>query len=129
MGPGGKVPHQTQRDPTKFEYSNNLFSLDYYEWRSRAADYIYQISKRLYRSNDGWTRTLVGYTSFCFLMANQALFWKLHLFFFSLFTVTRIRDRGLEPTIDEVWLFDSMFKHKKIKELFSPKTFHVIDYN
>jgi len=62
-------------------------------------------------------------------MANQALFWKLHFFFFSLFTVTRIRDRGVEPTLDEVWLFDKLFADEKISKLFSPKTFHVIDCN
>jgi len=62
------------------------------------------------------------------MMANQALFWKLHLFFFSLATVARIRDRGMEPTIDEVWIYDTIFKNEKILSLFHPKTMHVIDY-
>lgn len=63
------------------------------------------------------------------MLANQALFWKLHLFCFSLFTAARIRDKGMEPTLDEVWLFDTLFKNEKIHSLFTPKTFHVIDYN
>ena len=102
QGPNGPEAAKTERDPTKFRYNNNIFSLDYMEWRTRGGDYIYQQFKRLHRSNDGWTRCLVGYTTFCFLMANQALFWKVHLFFFGLFTATRIRDKGHEPTLDEV---------------------------
>ena len=33
---------KTERDPTKFRYNNNIFSLDYMEWRTRGGDYIYQ---------------------------------------------------------------------------------------
>lgn len=62
-------------------------------------------------------------------MAHQALYWKLQLFFMGIFTATRIRDRGMEPTIDEVWIFDNLFKNEKILSLFTPKTFHVIDYH
>jgi len=72
----------------------------------RAADYLYQIGTRLYRSNDGWTRTLAAYTAFSFIMFNQALIWKIHFFFFSMVTLARIRDKGAEPTIDEVWVLD-----------------------
>lgn len=95
----------------------------------RAADYMYQIYSRLHRSNDGWTRTLIGYTSFCFLMASQALIWKMHLAFFTLATLARIRDRGAEPTIDEVWVLDTIFKNEKLRKLFTPETYHVIDYD
>ena len=35
-------PTRTNRDPTKFNYSANLFRNDYLEWRMRGADYIYQ---------------------------------------------------------------------------------------
>lgn len=62
-------------------------------------------------------------------MFNQALVWKIHLFFFSLFTYTRIRDRGMEPVLDEVFLFDTLFKNEKVLSLFTPKTFHIIDYH
>lgn len=68
----------------------------------RGADYFYQVYKRLHRSNDSWTRALVGYSAFTYMMFNNALIWKIHFFFFSLFTFTRIRDRGMEPQIDEV---------------------------
>lgn len=95
----------------------------------RAADYLYQVYSRLHRSNDGWTRTLVGYTSFCFLMFNQALIWKMHFFFFLLTTAARIRDKGAEPTIDEVWVLDTIFKNEKLNKLFTPETYHVIDYD
>jgi hypothetical protein len=72
----------------------------------RAADYLYQIYSRLHRSNDGWTRALVGYTGFTFLMLNQALIWKIHFFFFITATMARIRDKGAEPSMDEVWVLD-----------------------
>jgi uncharacterized protein YqcC (DUF446 family) len=63
------------------------------------------------------------------MMAHQALFWKVHLFFFGLFTVTRIRDRGSEPTVDEVFVLDTIFQHESLKKLFTPETYHVMDYN
>merc|ERR1711935_1024372 len=72
------------------------------EWGLRLGDYMHQIGHRFHRSNDGWTRFLVGYTGFCFLMMPQALIWKIHFAFFSLATLTRIRDKGAEPTIDEI---------------------------
>ncbi len=95
----------------------------------RAADYVYQIYSRLHRSNDGWTRSLVGYTSFCFLMLNQALIWKMHFAFFSLVTMARIRDKGAEPTIDEVWVLDQLFKNERLNKLFTPETYHVLDFD
>jgi hypothetical protein len=95
----------------------------------RAADYLYQIFARLHRSNDGWTRSLIGYTSFCFLMFNQALLWKFHFFFFLMATLARIRDKGAEPTIDEVWVLDTIFKNEKLNKLFTPETYHVVDYD
>lgn len=59
---------KTERDPTKMPYSNDVFANDYWEWRMRAGDYLYQIFSNLNRVNDGWTRSLVGYTGFCFMM-------------------------------------------------------------
>ena len=44
-------------------------------------------------------------------------------------TATRIRDRGAEPTVDEVHVLDTLFKNEKVKSLFTPETYHVIDYN
>ena len=67
-GASGFEPKQTNRDPSKFEYSNNIFKNDYWEWRMRLSDYLYQIGCRLHRSNDAWTRCLVGYTAFSFMM-------------------------------------------------------------
>lgn len=128
-GPDGEEPTKTDRNPNNFKFSNNLFSLDYMSFKMRGFDYFYQIGKRLHRSNDPWTKVLLGYTTFCFLMAHQALFWKTHLFFFGLFTITRIRDRGAEPTIDEVNVLDTIFENKKIREYFSPETYHVIDFD
>lgn len=72
----------------------------------RAADYLYQIWCRLHRSNDGWTRTLIAYTAFAFLMTPHALIWKIHFAFFGLATLARIRDKGAEPTIDEIYILD-----------------------
>jgi hypothetical protein len=126
---GGADKTKTDRNPNNFKFSNNLFSLEAAEWKNRAYDYVYQIFRRLHRSNDGWTRTLVAYSTFCFLMAHQALFWKVHLICFGLFTATRIRDRGAEPTVDEVNILDTIFSHEKLKTLFTPETYHVIDYN
>lgn len=41
----------------------------------------------------------------------------------------RIRDRGMEPTVDEIHILDTIFKNEKIASLFSPTTYHVIDYD
>lgn len=97
--------------------------------RLRAADYLYQIAGRIHRSNDGWTRFLVGYTAFSFLMASQALIWKIHFGFFTLATIARIRDKGNEPTIDEIHILDTLFANEKISALFTPETYHVIDFD
>lgn len=128
-GADGFEPKQTNYDPTKFSYSNDIFKGDYWEWRMRAADYLYQIGCRLHRSNDGWTRTLVGYTAFSFLMASQALVWKIHFVLGCLTTAARIRDKGAEPTVDEINILDTIFAHEKLSQLFSPETYHVIDYD
>lgn len=127
--PGGADKTRTDRNPNNHKFTNNLFSIDADEYKNRASDYIYQMYSRLHRSNDGWTRTLIGYSTFCFLMAHQALFWKVHLFCFGIFTVARIRDRGAEPKVDEVQILDTVFAHDKLKKLFTPTTYHVIDYN
>ena len=54
---------------------------------------------------------------------------QFHFVFFSLVTATRIRDRGMEPQIDEIYVLDTLFKNDKVKEFFTPETYHVIDYN
>jgi hypothetical protein len=122
-------PIKTNRDPTKFKFSNNIFRNDYLEWRLRASDYIYQISHRLHRSNDAWTRFLFAWTGMSFMMFSQALLWKIHLIASSITLYTRIRDKGAEPTLDEVWFLDTMFQNEKIASLFSPSTYHVIDFD
>jgi len=128
-GASGTAPKQTQRDPSAFQYSSNIFKNDYWEMRLRAADYLYQIAGRLHRSNDGWTRCLIGYTAFAFLMSSQALIWKIHFGFFSLATLARIRDKGAEPTVDEIHILDSVFANEKLSALFTPETYHVIDFD
>ena len=69
------------------------------------------------------------YTAFCFLMTPQAMIWKIHFAFFTMVTLARIRDKGAEPTIDEIYILDTIFKNEKLSELFSPTTYHVIDYD
>ncbi len=76
------------------------------EWRMRAADYLYQISTRLHRSNDAWTKFLVGWTSFSWMMFAQAPMWKFHFIFTLGALVSRVRDKGMEPTVDEVYVLD-----------------------
>lgn len=95
----------------------------------KSSDFIYQIGSRIHRSNDMWTRCLVGWTAFSFLMCPQALIWKIHFAFFSMATYARIRDKGMEPTLDEVAFFDKIFANEKLSELFNPNTFHVIDFD
>lgn len=128
-GAEGVEPKQTNRDPNAFKYSNDIFRNDGHEWTIRAGDYLWQIGCRLHRSNDGWTRCLLGYTAFCFLMMPQALIWKIHFGFFTLATLARIRDKGAEPTVDEIYILDTVFKNEKLSQLFSPTTYHVIDYD
>jgi len=120
---------QSNRDPTAFKYSNNLFRNDYMEWRMRGADYIYQIGSRLHRSNDAWTKCLLAWTGFSFMMFSQALIWKIHFAFFGLATAARIRDKGNEPSMDEVWVLDTVFANEKLKQLFTPTTYHIIDFD
>lgn len=120
---------RTERDPSKFNYSSNLYRNDYLEWRHRASDYLYQIGTRLHRSNDGWTRCLFLWCGTSFMMFSQALIWKIHFFSSMAAIYSRIRDKGMEPTIDEIWFFDTIFANEEIKKHFTPKTFHVIDYD
>ena len=128
-GPDGFEQKQTQRDPSKYNYSSNIFKGDYWEWRMRLADYVYQIGTRLHRSNDGWTKMLIGYTTFAFLMTPHALLWKFHFAFFGMATLARIRDKGAEPTVDEVNVLDEVFRNEKLSQHFSPETYHVIDFD
>jgi len=122
-------PTQTNYDPTKFDYSNNIFRNDYFEWRMRASDYLYQVGQNLGRSNDGWTRCLLGYSAFTFMMASQALIWKIHFAATSLALATRIRDKGNEPTIDEINVLDQVFGNEKLRAHFSPSSYHIIDFD
>lgn len=95
----------------------------------RLADYLYQIANRLHRSNDGWTRVLGCYAGFSFLMASQATIWKLHFAASTMALLARIRDKGAEPTIDEINVLDTVFAHEGLNKLFTPTTYHVIDYD
>jgi len=95
----------------------------------RLADYLYQIANRLHRSNDGWTRVLAGYAGFSFLMASQATIWKMHFAASTMALLARIRDKGAEPTVDEILILDHIFKNEKLSGLFSPTTYHVIDFD
>jgi len=62
-------------------------------------------------------------------MIPNAFIWKLHFAFFTMATLARIRDKGAEPTVDEIYILDTLFANKNISKLFSPKTYHVIDYD
>jgi len=95
----------------------------------RAADYLYQIGSRLHRSNDAWTKFLIGWTSFSWMMFSQAPMWKFHFIFTALALGSRVRDRGMEPTVDEVYVLDRLFANERINKLFTPTTYHVIDYD
>jgi hypothetical protein len=128
-GAMGFEPKQTVRDPNNFAYSNNIFKNDYWEYRMRAADWLYQIGARLNRSNDAWTRCLIGYSAFAFLMTPHALIWKIHFTFFTMATLARIRDKGAEPTVDEIHILDTIFANENLKALFTPETYHVIDFD
>jgi predicted ATPase len=62
-------------------------------------------------------------------MASQALVWKIHVFCGTLTLLARIRDKGAEPTIDEINVLDTVFSNEKLSKLFTPETYHVIDYD
>jgi hypothetical protein len=106
-----------------------MISSDYWEWRMRAGDYLYQIGSRIHRSNDMWTRSLVAYAGFSFLMFSHAPLWKIHFFATTLITAARIRDKGAEPTVDEVYVLDQVFSNEKLRKFFTPETYHVMDYD
>ena len=44
-------------------------------------------------------------------------------------TVARIRDKGAEPIMDQVWVLDQVFKNEALSKLFKPTTYHVLDFN
>ena len=60
-------------------------------------------------------------------MVPQATIWKIHFALFTALTASRIRDKGAEPTVDEIAILDTIFGNQKLSELFSPDTYHVID--
>jgi hypothetical protein len=62
-------------------------------------------------------------------MASQALVWKIHFFVGTLSLAARIRDKGAEPTVDEINILDTIFANEKLNGLFTPETYHVIDYD
>ena len=62
-------------------------------------------------------------------MTPHAMIWKLHFAFFSLASLARIRDKGAEPTVDEILVLDKIFGNQRLAGLFTPETYHVIDYD
>lgn len=62
-------------------------------------------------------------------MASQALVWKIHFAAGTLAVLSRIRDKGMEPTIDEVNVLDTVFANEKLRALFSPETYHIVDFD
>ena len=44
-------------------------------------------------------------------------------------TLSRIRDKGAEPSIDEILVLDTVFANEKLSELFTPETYHIIDFD
>lgn len=62
-------------------------------------------------------------------MMPYALVWKIHFAFTSIITATRIRDKGSEPTVDEIWVLDTLFANEKLNKLFTPQTYHVLDFD
>lgn len=123
------VQTKTERDPSKFAYATNMGNSDYWEWRMRFGDSLFQLSSRLQRSNDAWTRVLLSWVGFSFMMFSHAPLWKIHFFASSVITLTRIRDKGVEPTIDEVHVLDTVFANEKLRALFTPETYHILDYD
>ena len=99
LPPGAAEKYKTDRNPNNWN-SGSIFQSNAVEFRFLCGDYIYQIMKRLHRSNDAWTRSLFAYTCFSFMMFSQAFLWKFHFFTFSAIMYSRIRDRGMEPEID-----------------------------
>ena len=106
-----------------------MINTDYWEWRMRAGDYLYQIGSRLHRSNDLWTKSLIGYAGFSFMMLSHGMMWKVHFLAASMLAASRIRDKGAEPTIDEVHVLDTIFANEKLRALFTPETYHIMDYD
>ena len=62
-------------------------------------------------------------------MFSQAFVWKIHFFACTCAMFARIRDKGAEPTIDEINVLDQVFANEKLSKLFTPDTYHIIDYD
>lgn len=54
------------------------------------------------------------YAGFSFLMASQATIWKLHFAASTMALLARIRDKGAEPTVDEINILDTIFANDKL---------------
>lgn len=123
------VQTKTERDPNKFNWQTNMINNDYWEWRMRMGDSLFQLSNRLHRSNDAWTRVLLSWTAFSFMMFSHATLWKIHFFASAAITLTRIRDKSTEPVVDEVNVLDTVFANERLRKLFSPETYHILDFD
>ncbi len=93
----------------------------------RGGDYLYQIFSRVHRSNDMWTRSLVAYMGLSFMLFSHAPIWKIHFIAATLITAARIRDKGAEASVDEVYVLDTIFANEKLRTMFSPETYHLLD--
>lgn len=119
---------RTERDPAAYGTESPL-RLAAWEARYLLGDFVHQLRRRAGRSNDLWTRALGGYALFAWLMAGQALLWKVHFLAAAGFLYTRVRDKAMPPQVDEVALLDALFASPPVRALFSPETYHVIDFH
>ena len=89
-------------------------------------DWFYQIMSRLHRSNDWYTRLLILNVIATWNLFSTCLLFKLQFLVGFAVLYSRIRDKGCEPTIDEVQFLDLMFEHPEISKMFNVNTYHVI---
>jgi hypothetical protein len=59
----------------------------------------------------------------------MSFIWKFHFAFFAMATAARVRDKGAEPTVDDIAVLDTVFANEKLAGLFGVDTYHVIDYD
>ena len=127
--PEGAEKTRTDRNPNNFKFTPNFFKEWKHEWADFVPNYLYQISKRIHRSNDVYSYCLAS----CVLLSGYLfpISWVWRVSFFATFLglITRIRDKAFEPRVDEVYVLDQLFQNKEVSKYFNMKTYYIIDFD
>lgn len=121
---------RTDRNPNNYVFKSNLVHHTLFETRHILADQFYQVFRRLHRCRDPFhlyvlPPTLLG----LWTMVGQHLFFTNTFIFLFFSAISRTLSKTEEVKIDEIAFFDLLFKNDKVRSLFTPESFYVVDFN